>query len=646
MPKQPVSAWGPALLPTLHAHQKLGLFCDVELKSCDHQVVMVHSCVLGAASSKMCTQMLALPGGMHSADVELSYLLLRNLVDFIYTGTWDLDECSVSDIQCAAEMFEMTLGDLNMTSDGPTFFLPDGQAEIQMIDHCEDNLHATAVVEEMPQESPNKEVDVPDDIPVLPVFVVDVKLEDVEASHDDQSANTCKYDKSTLVAKEKTDECDIDEERAHSDSEGEESGKLNWNELEESVATGEKKSPPIRQSPRRKDVGKTNITISSSKEDEVDHEALFASLHQCECCWIRLGSLSELQRHRKKHTEVKRYKCKHCPQKFQRSNHRLRHQVVHTGEKDLLYTCRFCPATFSSGASKTKHQATHKGTKPYKCRICGKGLQALHSLKTHELLHMGDRPFKCDLCDNSYVSATLLKRHKNNHDKEKKYVCNTCGTKFAYVGNLNVHQRVHAGDMRHQCSYCKKGFMSRVSLEEHERTHSGERPYICEHCGAGFSRSKSYKDHLRIHTGERPYQCQTCGKTFRRMGPCRIHERIHSGFKPYGCQVCVKKFSTASARKVHEQTHLKLKPFTCSVCNSTFTRKDNLITHQIRRHTDLEKSKQVGDHQQHPDFKLLLRDENNEFVEMVESHTVTLDQDEAAELVGSIVVESAEVEIE
>jgi KRAB domain-containing zinc finger protein len=56
-----------------------------------------------------------------------------------------------------------------------------------------------------------------------------------------------------------------------------------------------------------------------------------------------------------------------------------------------------CDKGFIASSSSQKHIRRHTGDKPYKCNICSKGFSMSCSLQTHIRTHTGDKPCKCDV---------------------------------------------------------------------------------------------------------------------------------------------------------------------------------------------------------------------------------------------------------
>ena len=80
-----------------------------------------------------------------------------------------------------------------------------------------------------------------------------------------------------------------------------------------------------------------------------------------------------------------------------------------------------------------------------------------------------------------------------------------------------------------------------------------------------------------------------CTKVCPRKADLKRHYRTHFDVRPYKCRAdaaCRESFKDTSNRCKHERTHTT-QCFNCPVCQRTFTRQDNMKTHQKKIHGDL-----------------------------------------------------------
>ncbi|VTJ89918.1 Hypothetical predicted protein [Marmota monax] len=173
-------------------------------------------------------------------------------------------------------------------------------------------------------------------------------------------------------------------------------------------------------------------------------------------------------------------------------------------------TCNTCGKVFSEASSLRRHMRIHKGVKPYVCHLCGKAFTQCNQLKTHNTIvylftnrkHSGEKPYVCDRCGQRFAQASTLTYHVRRHTGEKPYVCDTCGKAFAVSSSLITHSRKHTGEKPYICGICGKSFISSGELNKHFRSHTGERPFICELCGNSYTDIKNLKKHkTKVHSG-------------------------------------------------------------------------------------------------------------------------------------------------
>ncbi|NIG58473.1 myoneurin isoform X2 [Pontoporia blainvillei] len=168
--------------------------------------------------------------------------------------------------------------------------------------------------------------------------------------------------------------------------------------------------------------------------------------------------------------------------------------------------CNTCGKVFSEASSLRRHMRIHKGVKPYVCHLCGKAFTQCNQLKTHVRTHTGEKPYKCELCDKGFAQKCQLVFHSRMHHDEIRYRMK------------NLYEK---------CLLC--GMILRLFYLN--RKHSGEKPYVCDRCGQRFAQASTLTYHVRRHTGEKPYVCDTCGKAFAVSSSLITHSRKHTDSK-------------------------------------------------------------------------------------------------------------------
>ena len=104
------------------------------------------------------------------------------------------------------------------------------------------------------------------------------------------------------------------------------------------------------------------------------------------------------------------------------------------------FCCPYCGQAFSRKYDMQKHSRKHTGDKPYKCGVCGRQFvqvgrwvtrvfspprptQSLSffisSLAVHMRAHTGEMPYKCSICDKGFAVKERLRLHARTHTGER-----------------------------------------------------------------------------------------------------------------------------------------------------------------------------------------------------------------------------------
>uniref|UniRef100_G3SP24 Myoneurin n=1 Tax=Loxodonta africana TaxID=9785 RepID=G3SP24_LOXAF len=210
--------------------------------------------------------------------------------------------------------------------------------------------------------------------------------------------------------------------------------------------------------------------------------------------------------------------------------------------------CNTCGKVFSEASSLRRHMRIHKGVKPYVCHLCGKAFTQCNQLKTHVRTHTGEKPYKCELCDKGFAQKCQLVFHSRmHHGEEKPYKCDVCNLQFATSIHAITHSRKHTGKIltplkRSNIRWGEFSYHALIHIKilttyklEYTTSlsfifHLGEKPYICGICGKSFISSGELNKHFRSHTGERPFICELCGNSYTDIKNLKKHKtKVHSG---------------------------------------------------------------------------------------------------------------------
>lgn len=158
-------------------------------------------------------------------------------------------------------------------------------------------------------------------------------------------------------------------------------------------------------------------------------------------------------------------------------------------------SCKTCHRCFDDTDALLRHQLVHSQQKQYECELCDKSFFYKATFDYHQRLHSGERPFQCELCEKSFINKQALKSHRLQHTGEKPHQCDQCGKAFRVRANYTKHLLVHSGLKPYECEVCHARFRQLTHVHFHMQVHTGERPYDCSVCGLGFSDSRLLKKH-------------------------------------------------------------------------------------------------------------------------------------------------------
>ncbi|XP_026275882.1 zinc finger protein PLAG1-like [Frankliniella occidentalis] len=213
------------------------------------------------------------------------------------------------------------------------------------------------------------------------------------------------------------------------------------------------------------------------------------------------------------------------------------------------HVCPVCSKMFGSPGKLNQHMFSHTGEKPFECDKCLKAFSSKFKLVRHLLIHSDERQYRCPMCDRTFHRKDHLKNHLKVHSPVKKtYRCDKVGCLKVYSSLLSYrkHAAVHAaeeGDL--ECKMCGKNFACKDEIVYHLKVHAGSRTvknpsdkkYKCDYCERKFFTRKDVRRHLVVHTGKRDFLCQFCPHRFGRKDHLvrhikKSHSNVSSNVRP------------------------------------------------------------------------------------------------------------------
>nr|CAI5870410.1 unnamed protein product [Callosobruchus analis] len=343
---------------------------------------------------------------------------------------------------------------------------------------------------------------------------------------------------------------------------------------------------------------------SNLKGHMVVHPELVANrvVTRCPYCDETFVHKKSLNEHiTKKHPDFiaslscKVHECTKCSFKTTINSILKEHIAVHSGlvGNRVLNRCPYCDETFVHKKSLNEHI-----TKKHPDFI------ATLSCKVHE----------CTKCTYKTTMTSRLKEHMVKHPEPvscRIHECTKCTYKTTMSSKLKEHMAKHPElGVFSKCTYCSTTFTRKALLNEHIIKKHPEciasvscKIHECTKCAFKTTMSRSLREHMVKHPELAGYcvfsRCAYCNKTFAYKALLNEHIiKQHPEFiasvscKMYECTKCTYKTTIGSSRLTR---HIQVKHpelagndifSKCRYCNKTFSRKELLNQHIIKKHPD------------------------------------------------------------
>ena len=84
-------------------------------------------------------------------------------------------------------------------------------------------------------------------------------------------------------------------------------------------------------------------------------------------------------------------------------------------DPDAVFICPHCPRKFTRNSNLTRHKRIHTGIKRFECDECNKNFMERHHLVAHKRTHTGEKPFGCPQCSRTFTDRSNRNRHIRTH---------------------------------------------------------------------------------------------------------------------------------------------------------------------------------------------------------------------------------------
>ncbi|XP_058833463.1 zinc finger protein 3-like [Topomyia yanbarensis] len=250
-------------------------------------------------------------------------------------------------------------------------------------------------------------------------------------------------------------------------------------------------------------------TFVAHMEKHVQREQ-YPLMQRCKRCDLQFETKKELDKH--KRLEHRDFMCDTCglsfEQKFALETHRKRHENIRQ------FKCEYCPMEYYTRPEMLLHvKQVHLNAFLVKCTDCGLSFKTKSTLNQHVKTHTNQRTHTCSVCGYGFKSYTHLNRHIKSVHQDVRYNCDHCEISYGRKDKLRMHmEKVHNIQTYFVCEICLQSYNAKDKLDEHKAHHENPKPLQCGICLAAHMMQEEFDNHLCI-TYKENYIC--CSRDFK-----------------------------------------------------------------------------------------------------------------------------------
>ena len=171
--------------------------------------------------------------------------------------------------------------------------------------------------------------------------------------------------------------------------------------------------------------------------------------------------------------------------------------------------------------------------------------------------------------------------------RNETFDCRMCNFEFSGKSQLMSHNKHHGQwggplDSNVPILSLSDGKTSNMEVKKISKLFNNVQSK-CKHCNFVTRQEDKMLLHVRALHRAISDHCKICKKVFLDIEQVEKHTETHS-IKLYHCEWCKSSFKSQSLLVRHERIHTGIRPFGCTECDKTFSRKDGLKTHRVKKH--------------------------------------------------------------